>query len=601
MMMISERIQNLILKTESGIGLRILWTLIAILAVGGSIAWYDVWAYRGFTAPEAMDAAQVARNLSQGHGYTTQFIQPFSLYLLEQKQHAAMLAQVDLMNNGGFYPDLNNAPLYPMVLAGLMKWQSPPWDVQLGKKFWSRQGHFLRYKPEFSIAIFNQFLLLAAVVLTFFIAKKLFDSQVAWLAALFTFCSNLLWKFSTSGLSTMLLLVIFLGLTLCLLKIESLARVEPPDQRRIFGFTIGVGVMLGLGMLTRYSFGWLIVPVVVFLALFGGVRRTGLAVVVCLILGVMVAPWMARNYAVSGTFFGTAGYAAIEDTGFFKGMKLMESSAPDMAGAKLHGGLISQMVGKVGPNLSAILQNDLPHLGGWAAILFFAGLLLAFRNPATRRLRYFTLMCLGVFIFVQALGRTWLSDSTPEVNSENQLVLLTPLVLIFGVAFFLTLLDQMTLPSFEFRYLAIFLLAVILCLPFLTNFLPPPASPPAFPPYYPPEIQEVSGWMHPDELMMSDMPWAVAWYGRHPCIAISPDTGDSFFAINDSFRSIKGIYLTTLTLDDKFLSNVARGDQDSWPHFVLQAASKSEFPDHFPLQVPKAIGSGLFFTDQKRW
>jgi hypothetical protein len=272
-----------------------------------------------------------------------------------------------------------------------------------------------------------------------------------------------------------------------------------------------------------------------------------------------------------------------------------------MAGAKLHGGWISQMMGKVGPNALGIFQNDLPHLGGWAAILFFAGLLLGFRNPATRRLRYFTMMCLGILIFVQALGRTWLSDSTPEINSENLLVLLTPLALIFGVAFFLTLVDQMALPSYEFRYLAIFLLAVILCLPFLTNFLPPAASPPIYPPYYPPEVQEISGWMQPDELMMSDMPWAVAWYGRHPCIYISPDTEDGFFAINDYFRPIKGIYLTTLTLDDKFLSKVARGDKNSWSHFALQVGSKSEFPDHFPLQVPRAISSGLFFTDQKRW
>jgi hypothetical protein len=606
-MITADRIQNLILKTESGLGLRLLWTLAALLALGGTMAWYDVWSYRGFAAPEAMDSAQVARNLSEGHGYSTDFIQPFSLYLLQKKHRAALLAQVDLLQTGGHYPDLDNAPVYPTVLAGWMKLRSPQWDVQMGKKFWSRGGHFLRYQPEFSIALLNQFLLLAAVVLTFFIAKKIFDSQVAWLAALFTFGSSLLWKFSTSGLSTMLLLVIFLGLTLCLLKIESLAQVglptqiEPPAQRRLFGFAVGVGVLLGLGMLTRYSFGWLIVPVVVFLAIFGGPRRMGLVVAVCLVLGVTVAPWLARNYEVSGTFFGTAGYAAIESTGFLPGTKLMQTANFDIAGAKLHGGWINLMIQKLGVNAFDIFQNDLPHLGGWAAVLFFAGLLLGFRNPSARRLRYFTLMCLGLLIVVQALGRTWLSDATPELNSENLLVLLTPLVLIFGVAFFITLLDQMTLPSFEFRYLAIFVLAVILCLPFLTSFLPPAPSPTAYPPYYPPEIQEISGWMQPDELMMSDMPWAVAWYGRHPCIYLSQDTGDDFSAINDYFRTVKGVYLTTLTLDDKFFSDVARGDKNSWPHFVLNVAAKNEYPDGFPLSAAKAFGSGLFFTDRQRW
>jgi hypothetical protein len=314
-----------------------------------------------------------------------------------------------------------------------------------------------------------------------------------------------------------------------------------------------------------------------------------------------VTPWLARNYAVSGTLFGTAGYAAIEGTRFLPGTRLMQTTDFDSAAAKTHGGWISLTLQKMGANTFDIFQNDLPHLGGWATVLFFAGLLLSFRNPAARHLRYFTLMCLGVFIVVQALGRTWLSDATPELNSENLLVLLTPLVLIFGVAFFMTLLDQMNLPSLEFRYLAVTVLAVILCLPFLINFLPPPPSPTSFPPYYPPEIQEISGWMKPDELMMSDMPWAVAWYGQRPCIYLSQDSGDGFSAINDYFRPVKGVYLTTLTLDDKFLTNVARGEKNRWAHFVLNVASKNEYPDGFPLQTAKVFGSGLFFTDRQRW
>jgi hypothetical protein len=600
-MMISERIQFLIQRTESGPGLRILWTLAAILAVGGMTAWYDVWAYHGFTAPEAMDTAQVARNLAEGHGYATQVIQPFSLFLLQTKHHEQQLQQLNLTKTGGFYPDLANAPLYPAVLAGLMKLHPPEWNVRLQKKFWWRNGRFERYPPEFFIAIFNQFLLLAAVVLTFFIAKKLFDSQVSWLAALLTLGSNLLWQFSSSGLSTMLLLVIFLGLTLCLLKLESLARVEPPDQRLLFGFALAAGVLAGLGMLTRYSFGWLVVPVLIFLVLFGGGRRMGLAVATCLMFALVVAPWLARNYAVSGTLFGTAGYAAIEGTDTFPGMKLLQSSNPDMSASRFGGGWTMLMVHKLCSNASSIFQDDLPHLGGWAAVLFFAGLLLGFRSPAASRLRYFTLMSLVVLVMVQALGRTWLSDVTPELNSENLLVLLVPLILIFGIAFFLTLLDQMNLPALELRYVAILLLAAILCLPFVTSFLPPPASPAAFPPYHPPEIQQVSSWLQPDELMMSDMPWAIAWYGRHSCIYLSQNTRDDFSNINDYFQSVKGIYLTTITLDDKFLSNVARGDEDSWAHFVLQTATRNRFPDNFPLQTPKNLGAGLFFTDQQRW
>jgi hypothetical protein len=595
-MFISERIQNVIHKLESGFFARLVWTFVCILTAVGLMTWYDLWAYHGFSAPEAMDAAQVARNLSEGHGYSTQFIRPFSLYLLQKRYHAASLGQLDLTAGKGYYPDLANAPVYPTVLAGLMKVRKPDWTTETQKHFWAQNGFFRRYQPEFFIAIFNQLLLLATVGLTFFIARNLFDSQVARLAALLMFGSSVLWKFSVSGLSTLLLLLIFLGLTLFLLKIEVLARAEKPDARRLLIFAIVAGVLLGLGMLTRYSFGWLIVPAMIFLALFGGARRAGLLWSVGLAFVVVVSPWLLRNFKVSHTLLGTAGYAAIENTAFFPGTKLMQSSAPELVGnwAML---LFEKLVG----NSVAILQGDLPRLGGWAAILFFAGLLLGLRNVAGRRLRYFTLMCLGTLIAAQALGRTGLSDFTPELNSENLLVLLTPLALIFGVVFFLTLLDQMQFPAPEVRYVPIVLLVAIMWLPLAANLLPPKPSPTAYPPYHPPEIQKISGWLRPDELMMSDLPWAVAWYGNHICIWNSPDSKDSFFAINDYFQPVKGLYLSTETLDEKFLSEMALGEENSWGHFALQVGMKNKFPDGFPLQVPKVLNSGLFFTDRPRW
>ena len=87
-------------------------------------------------------------------------------------------------------------------------------------------------------------------------------------------------------------------------------------------------------------------------------------------------------------------------------------------------------------NLHSILE-DLPKLGGsWASMFFLAGLLLGFRSVAARRMRYFLLMCLGTFIVFQALGQTQLSIESPEVNSENLIVLMAPLVFIYGASFF---------------------------------------------------------------------------------------------------------------------------------------------------------------------
>ena len=66
-------------------------------------------------------------------------------------------------------------------------------------------------------------------------------------------------------------------------------------------------------------------------------------------------------------------------------------------------------------------------------------------------MRYFLLGCVVVLSLAQALGRTQLSEESPEINSENLLVLLAPLVLVYGVSLFYLLLEQMRLPFPELR------------------------------------------------------------------------------------------------------------------------------------------------------
>src|ERR1039457_1262552 len=282
-MMMAERIQMLIHKLEVG-GARGLNYLALTVAVLSLAVWYDLHCYRNFSAPEAMDAAQVARNLSEGNGFTTEFIRPFSVYLLKKSTHAWPPKQTAGTNTVDLrHPDLANAPLYPLVLAGLWKLHTPDWTVERHQSFWSEGGRFARYKPEFVIAVFNQILLLLAVLQTFLVAKTLFDAPAAWLAAGLMLGSDALWRFSVSGLPTLLLLVIFLGLLWCLASFEAVGGFENPDQRRRFVLAVSAGLLTGLGMLTRYSFGWVILPVVFCFSLFGGTRRTGLAVAAFLV------------------------------------------------------------------------------------------------------------------------------------------------------------------------------------------------------------------------------------------------------------------------------------------------------------------------------
>ena len=601
----SERIQHFIHSLEVGVFSRWLKFVPLVVAVLGLGVLYDLISYHGFSSPEAMDAAQVARNVAEGRGYTTDFIRPFSVYLVERHNHAVMSGGASPTHAPDYaeikraHPDLANPPVYPMLLAGLMKILPPDWKTEMNKPFWSEGGRFMRYQPEFRIALLNQALLLLAVALTFLITRKLFDAMAAWLAALLMLGADVLWRFSVSGQSTMLLLVIFLGLVWFLVKIEELGRAGTPQAQKLFALAAAAGVLTGVGMMTRYAFGWAIVPVAVFLVLFGGVRRPGLAVAAFLTFGLVVTPWIIRNLLVSGTLFGTAGYAVVEGTSAFPGTRLMQSLHPDMTSAFW----IRPYLRKFLENTRLILQGDLLRVGGgWVAVLFYAGLLLGLRNVAARRLRYFTLMCLGLFVVVQALGKTELSDISPEINSENLLVLLTPLAVIFGVGFFLTLLNQMKVPSPQIRQSVIVLMVLISWQPLIANLLPPTASPVAYPPYYPPEIQRVSGWMRPDELMMSDVPWAVAWYGDRQCVWTTLNSQSEFFQFNDYVKPVSGLYLTLNTLDARLFTECLEGGADNWGNFVLKTVVANQIPAQFPLRMaPSGLRSGLFLTDRQRW
>lgn len=606
--------QWLIHKLEVGGGMRYLRITLAVLAVLFLIAEYNLRAFKNMNTQEAMDSAQLGRNLAQGKGFTTYFIRPFSMFLV-RRHNLATQALPGLGQKGDLarlkegHPDLANAPVYPLVLAGLMKvlpfkYVIPPKSNGL----WGNEGRFWRYQPDFLIGVFNQLLFFVIIALVFRLALKLFDSTVAWLSAVALLGTELYWRFSVSGLSTVLLLLIFLGLAWCLVLLEQEAREAGRRPARLIVFALVVGVLTGLGGLTRYSFGWLILPVLAFVLLFGGERRVVLASLTLVAFVALMAPWIARNYKVSGTPFGTAGYAMLENSGLFSEHHLERSLEPDLSKP-----ILRAFWSKLTASLHPILQSDLPRLGGsWLGAFFLVGLLINFRSPALTRLRYFLLLCLPVLVLAQALGRTQLSEDSPDINSENLLVLAGPLVLMYGVGVFLLLLEQIRLPLRELRYLVIGLSGAVVCLPMILVFLPPKGFPISYPPYYPPHIQTFGGWLKESELAMSDVPWAMAWYGQRQCVwqtlkcnpdPKDPDTHEDFFAINDYQKPISELYLSPAGMDRRLLSQWVKVGEQSWASFVLNILMANKVPDYFPLRETQRglLPDEIVLTDWKRW
>jgi hypothetical protein len=599
-------LQDIIHKLEVGGGLRVIRIVATLLTIAFLGVGYNWRAFRNMASQEAMDAAQVARNLAQGKGYTTLFIRPFSIYLVKKRNEKKLSVlpperAKDLAQLKGMHPDLANPPVYPVVLAGAMKVLPFRYAINLNQPF-------VQHQPDFLITLFNQVLFLAIVVLTFLLARHLFDASVAWLSGGLLLGSELFWRFSVSGLSTMLLILVFMGLVWCLVFFEHEAREPKWGTAGVIVLAGLVGVLVGVGALTRYAFGWLILPVVAFLILSCNRQRVLVVLISLVTFSAVLAPWVARNYSLSGMPFGTAGFSVMESTVIFPEYRLERSLEPDFSHLYLMPFWIKLMT-----NARQIVQSELPKLGGsWITAFFLVGLMVGFLNPAVRRLRYFVLGCVAVLVIVQSLGRTQLSEDSPEINSENLLVLLAPLLLIYGVSLFYLLLDQVILPFPQLRYIIIGGFSLLVCLPMIFVFLPPKPRPVVYPPYYPPAIQTIASWLKEKELTMSDVPWAMAWYGQRQSVwltlkctpdAKDPSTHEDFFAINDYQKPINLLYLTPQTMDARFLSQWVRAGEQSWGSFVLETLRNKKVPEYFPLNQTQNgwLPEQIMLTDWRRF
>lgn len=659
-------LQDAIHKLEVGSGSRYVRYAAGLLAMLALAVFYDVAAFKNLSAPEAMDSAQLARNIAEGRGYTTLFVRPLSIHLIyrsatnkladlmparagtPQREPTPEQARlIRLMHLEEPHPDLANPPVYPFLLAGMLK--VSPYDYVIP----ASTQRFQVYRPDLWIAFLNQALFILAGILTFGLARRLFDEPVAWISTAVLLCAELLWRFTVSGLSTTFLLVLVLAVVRLLVWIDQAAReanpsgvpvgddvaaltgapAAPATQSARAGLifrSLALGVLAGLAGLTRYSMGFLIVPVAAFLATVPSRRRGVLtAAAVAAFLAVMT-PWVVRNLLISGAPFGTAGFAVFQGTAWFPDDEMERTLNPYFGG--LAGG---DYFSKLLNGAREILQGDLPKLGGsWVSAFFLVGLLVPFRNPTLGRLRWFVAGSLALFLVVQALGRTNLTKDSPEVNSENLLVVFVPLVWMFGVGLFFLLIEQLAMP-YAGRYTIIGAFWLVSSAPLVFVFLSPPPSALAYPPYYPPWIQDKTSWLDEKELLMSDIPWATAWYGGQQSVWWSLKLHNKptdrwkndFQEINDYVKRISGLYLsakTMKTVESEAVSawghfaevEAGEGRKDEratlwrwvegegsgeWAGFIMQALVQRQVPTGFPLRAaPRGVIPELFLTDSER-
>jgi hypothetical protein len=197
--------------------------------------------------------------------------------------------------------------------------------------------------------------------------------------------------------------------------------------------------------------------------------------------------------------------------------------------------------------------------------MFFVSLLHAFKKTETAAIRWILLAMWGGAVF----GMAMYGITEEQGVAANQLHLIfVPLMTCYGLAYLLVQWNRLSL-NIPFARVGFITLLYLLCaLPmiFASPWLSPPKPFVRWPPYVPPLISVLNGWMNPDEITATDMPWAVAWYADRRALWL-PDTLRTLTDFSD-YKTlggpVNGIYLTPISGTDNKLRDIIKGEYKDW-------------------------------------
>ncbi len=611
---------------------------------------YGTLQFNGLKHAEAMDQAQIGRNLARGEGFSTYFIRPLSVWILAQRRGAE--GEMELPQ-----PDISHPPLYPALLGstfhvvgkdglkppevktpeveGAVAKKAAPragwpwlarivgwrhwsvfffavavvwflWTVMqasrmmmmpshvprhatgavicalLGGLFWTKTvafevgpaGAFTVFGPDQWIVYGMGIpLTLLNCALLYAIARRLFDRRVAWTAAWLFGLAETTFQFALSGLSVMLTMAwvnaAWLALVIALGWHE--AGVRP---RGSVAMALAAAAAIAGAFLTRYAAGWLLLPLcVVVWRMWGLVRGAIMAACMGGVFLVVSGPWLVRNYLLSGKCLGLAGYATNEHTAITPGGTLQRLLDPTPA-------LVSMKVvwAKAIANASTLWAE--PWTASYSVVLclFVAGLFYKFRRPVVNRFKWLATASWVLLFMVWCFVGFEPRPEKTVAQADNLLVLLVPLVAVFSAAVFYVYLDGLRVVFKSVRAVIVAALVLAVALPLLLRLMGPAATRMAYPPYHPPLVSQVASYVEPNEIIVGDQPWAVAWYGNRPCLWI-PYFTQEFFTFNDMRQHVAMFMLTPTTLNIRLLTEVLSGEWGPWADIL----GFLKFPDEFPL------------------
>jgi hypothetical protein len=524
---------------------RSLFFLILILLTLGNL----FVLFRGLNSPQAMDQAQIAREIARGNGFTTKMIRPVAYYQAERAAKSAVSLE-------GFQ-DTYHSPLNPLINAAVLKLigADDPDAMQMGKDE-------LVYPLDRVIATVATLFFLMAIGVNYLLVSRIFDAKIAGVCAILMLFCETFWNYSLSGLPQMLMLLLFS----CGIYFVYRA-VEAASEGRVAATpAIIAGVFFTLLALTHWLTVWIALGYILFAAI--AFRPRGIiGISVLTLLAIPAAFVMIRNERVSGTPFGTAFLTLYNGLGSGSEVAVMRNI--DLGAEPL---VLDGLIGKILSTTLLQTTDIIPFLGGIVvAPLFFLALLHPFKRKSIADFRWAILL----MWIMGALGLAFFGISTAELDPNQIHLLFAPIMTAYGLAFISILWSRLefvvSTPMLRnvhhFVVVGICALPLILSLPQKVRVgmtIRDRGGVPHWPPYYAPALNSmesgIKGWVSENQVVVSDQPWAVAWYADRLSIWLPP-TKEGFMKLegvaSDLQTPVAGILVSPSSHGSGPISEVA--------------------------------------------
>ena len=555
-----EFVQTAVHALEAG-GLSI-WVKRGAVALGViAIAAIYLYQFRGLSTSQAMDQAQVGRAIASGEGWKTKVARPRAIKQLQN--HGKTVAEK-------IWVDTYNAPLPPLVDAVALIFVKP---------YWKMTTRTLIYAGDRAIAMMSILIFLGSIAVLFFTVRRLFDQRLAFLTCGMVLLCDAMWQYSLSGLPQMLLLLLFNGAVYFLVRAVEAHYVEEPTMK----WLAAVGAVFGLLALTHALTLWIFFALVIFAAFFFRPRGWAAAILLaaCMIL---YLPWVIRTWVVCGNPGGVALYS------LFSGIGHTEWGWMRQLNFDPGGGLLGSFCDKFTAGLTSQTAHLLEYFGlSVVALVFFVSLLHPFKRTETAAVRWMILAMWGGALF----GMSFYGINEEQGVAANQLHLIfVPVMTCYGLAYLLVQWNRLaiTIPFARIGFISLLYLICALPMIFATPWLSPAKPMVRWPPYMPALIGVLNDWMKPEEIIATDMPWAVAWYANRRSLWL-PETIQVFSQLGDYQTlggPVNGLYLTPVSGTDNKLHDIVKGEYKDWAPVI----QRTQLLEKFPLKW-KTVALGL--------